>query len=98
PGQRSFEMLTVDVTNDASVEAAVGELIRLGGRVDLLVNNAGFRVAPAGAEKSSIEQARSIFETNFFGLIRLTRAVVPHMRRQGRGRIINIGRSEEHTS
>jgi NAD(P)-dependent dehydrogenase (short-subunit alcohol dehydrogenase family) len=91
PGQRSFEMLTLDVTNDASVEAAVGELIRLEGRVDLLVNNAGFGVAPAGAEESSIEQARSIFETNFFGLIRLTRAVVPQMRRQGRGRIINIG-------
>jgi NAD(P)-dependent dehydrogenase (short-subunit alcohol dehydrogenase family) len=90
-GQRSFEMLTLDVTSDASVEAAVGEVIRREGRIDLLVNNAGFGVAPAGAEESSIEQARSIFETNFFGLIRMTRAVVPHMRRQGRGRIINIG-------
>jgi len=66
-------------------------VIQREGRIDLLVNNAGFGVAPAGAEESSIEQARSIFETNFFGLIRLTRAVVPHMRRQGRGRIINIG-------
>jgi short-subunit dehydrogenase len=66
-------------------------VIRLEGRIDLLVNNAGFGVAPGGAEESSIEQARSIFETNFFGLIRMTRAVVPHMRRQGSGRIINIG-------
>jgi NAD(P)-dependent dehydrogenase (short-subunit alcohol dehydrogenase family) len=90
-GQRSFEMLTLDVTSDASVEAAVGEVVRREGRIDLLVNNAGFGVAPAGAEESSIEQARSIFETNFFGLIRMTRAVVPHMRRQGSGRIINIG-------
>lgn len=90
-GTRSFRMLPLDVTSDASVEAAVGEVIRLEGRIDLLVNNAGFGVAPAGAEESSIEQARSIFETNFFGLIRMTRAVVPHMRRQGRGRIINIG-------
>jgi NAD(P)-dependent dehydrogenase (short-subunit alcohol dehydrogenase family) len=90
-GRRSFEMLTLDVTSDASVEAAVGEVMRREGRIDLLVNNAGFGVAPAGAEESSIEQAHAIFETNFFGLIRMTRAVVPHMRRQGSGRIINIG-------
>ena len=92
PGQRSFAMLPLDVTSDESVEAAVKELIRLEGRIDLLVNNAGFGVAPAGAEESSIEQAKAIFETNFFGLVRMTRAVVPHMRRQGNGRIINIGR------
>jgi len=90
-GQRSFEMLSLDVTSDESVEAAVGELIRLEGRIDLLVNNAGFGVAPAGAEESSIEQARSIFDTNFFGIVRMTRAVVPQMRHQGAGRIINIG-------
>ena len=90
-GQRSFAMLPLDVTSDESVEAVVRELIRLEGRIDLLVNNAGFGVAPAGAEESSIDQAKAIFETNFFGLIRMTRAVVPHMRRQGNGRIINIG-------
>ena len=90
-GQRSFAMLPLDVTSDESVEAAVKELIRQEGRIDLLVNNAGFGVAPAGAEESSIDQAKAIFETNFFGLIRMTRAVVPHMRRQGNGRIINIG-------
>jgi len=91
PGQRSFEMLTLDVTSDASVEAVVSEVIRREGRIDLLVNNAGFSTAPAGAEESSIEQTRSIFDTNFFGIVRMTRAVVPHMRRQGTGRIINIG-------
>jgi NAD(P)-dependent dehydrogenase (short-subunit alcohol dehydrogenase family) len=90
-GQRSFEMLTLDVTSDASVEAAVTEVMRAEGRIDLLVNNAGFGVAPGGAEESSIEQARSIFDTNFFGIVRMTRAVVPHMRRRGSGRIINIG-------
>jgi NAD(P)-dependent dehydrogenase (short-subunit alcohol dehydrogenase family) len=89
--QRSFEMLPLDVTSDASVDAAIKELMRLEGRIDLLVNNAGFGVAPAGAEESSLDQARSIFETNFFGVVRMTRAVVPHMRRQGNGRIINIG-------
>ena len=90
-GKRSFEMLTLDVTRDESVEAAVGEVMRLDGRIDLLVNNAGFSVAPAGAEESSIEQAQSIFDTNFFGTVRMTRAVVPHMRHQGGCRIINIG-------
>jgi NAD(P)-dependent dehydrogenase (short-subunit alcohol dehydrogenase family) len=89
--QRSFGMLPLDVTSDESVEAAVNELIRLEGRIDLLVNNAGFGVAPAGAEESSIEQARSIFETNFFGIVRMTRAAVPYMRKQGGGRILNIG-------
>ena len=89
--RQSFEMLALDVTSDESVEAAVNQLIQLEGRIDLLVNNAGFGVAPAGAEESSIEQARAIFDTNFFGILRMTRAVVPHMRRQGSGRIINIG-------
>jgi NAD(P)-dependent dehydrogenase (short-subunit alcohol dehydrogenase family) len=88
---RSFEMLPLDVTSEESVEAVVREVMRLEGLIDLLVNNAGFGVAPAGAEESSIEQARSIFDTNFFGIVRMTRAVVPHMRRQGSGRIINIG-------
>src|SRR5881296_369846 len=65
-GQRSFAMLPLDVTSDESVETAVAEVLRIDGRIDLLVNNAGFGVAPAGAEESSIDQARSIFETNFF--------------------------------
>jgi NAD(P)-dependent dehydrogenase (short-subunit alcohol dehydrogenase family) len=90
-GRRSFEMLPLDVTSDESVEAVVKEVLRLDGRIDLLVNNAGFSVAPAGAEESSMEQARSIFDTNFFGIVRMTRAVVPHMRHQAAGRIINIG-------
>ena len=90
-GQRVFEMLPLDVTSDESVEKAVNEIIRAEGRIDLLVNNAGFGVAPAAAEESSVEQARSIFDTNFMGIVRLTRAVVPHMRRQGSGRIVNIG-------
>lgn len=88
---RLFEMLPLDVNSDDSVQALVQEVMRRAGRIDLLVNNAGFGVAPAGAEEVSIEQAKSIFETNFFGVLRLTRAVVPHMRKQGSGRILNIG-------
>src|SRR4030095_7360817 len=91
PGQQLFEMVPLDVTSDESVETAVTEVIRLERRIDLLVNNAGFGVAPAGAEESSIEQARSIFDTNFMGIVRMTRAVVPYMRQQRSGRIVNIG-------
>ncbi len=87
----SFDMMTLDVTSDESVAAAVGEVMRLEGRIDLLVNNAGFSVAPGGAEESSIAQAQFIFDTNFFGVVRMTRAVVPHMRSAGSGRILNIG-------
>ncbi len=90
-GRQSFEMLPLDVTSDESVDAAVKDVIRSSGRIDVLVNNAGVSLAPAGAEESSIDQARSIFDTNFFGIVRMTRAVVPHMRRQGGGRILNIG-------
>src|SRR5436190_1407509 len=62
---RSFEMLTLDVTRDASVADAVAQLIQRERRIDLLVNNAGLGVAPAGAEESSIEQAQAIFDANF---------------------------------
>ena len=90
-GQQAFPFLVLDVTDDASVEAAIQALLKLEGRIDLLVNNAGFGIAPAAAEESSVEQAKALFDTNFFGIVRTTRAVVPQMRRQGAGRIINIG-------
>jgi len=89
-GKRAFAMLALDVTSDESVATAVNEVLRLEGRIDLLVNNAGFGVSPAAAEESSIHQAQSIFDTNFFGMIRMIRAVIPHMRQRGSGRIINI--------
>ena len=89
--KQPFPLLALDVTDDVSVEGAIYELMQLEGRIDLLVNNAGFGVAPAAAEESSVEQAQHIFDTNFMGIVRLTRAVLPYMRRQGSGRIINIG-------
>jgi len=89
--QRAYEMLALDVTDDQSVAAAVRQVMQQQGRIDLLVNNAGFGLAAAAAEESSIEQAQSVFDTNFFGLVRMSRAVVPHMRARSQGRIINIG-------
>jgi short-subunit dehydrogenase len=82
-------LLPLDVTDDESVAGVVREVLERSGRIDVLVNNAGVGVAGA-AEESSIEQARALFETNVFGAIRMTRAVLPHMREQGSGRIINV--------
>jgi NAD(P)-dependent dehydrogenase (short-subunit alcohol dehydrogenase family) len=87
----AFDMIALDVTSDESVQRAVATVLYKEGRIDLLVNNAGFGVAPAGAEESSMEQARAIFETNFFGVVRMTRAVLPHMRSRGGGRIVHMG-------
>jgi NAD(P)-dependent dehydrogenase (short-subunit alcohol dehydrogenase family) len=87
--RRDVEMLTLDVTEDASVEATVHEVIERAGRLDVLVNNAGLGLAGA-AEESSMEQARALFDTNVLGAVRMTRAALPQMRRQGSGRIVNI--------
>ncbi|WP_082552196.1 oxidoreductase [Massilia sp. Root351] len=89
-GRRGFEMLALDVTSDESVQAAVSQVLQREGRIDLLVNNAGFGVAPAAAQESSMRLAQSLFDTNFFGMVRMVRAVLPHMRQRGSGRIINI--------
>ena len=83
------EYLVCDVSSDESVHAAVGEVLQKAGRVDLLVNNAGVGLV-AGAEESSLEQAKSLFDVNVFGLIRMTNAVLPAMRKQRAGRIVNI--------
>lgn len=83
-------MLVCDVTNDASVKKLVDEVLERAGRIDLLVNNAGFGITGA-AEESSIAQVRAMFETNVFGLVRVTNAVLPIMRAQRHGRILNVG-------
>jgi NAD(P)-dependent dehydrogenase (short-subunit alcohol dehydrogenase family) len=88
-GSPGIEYLACDVTNDGSVKAAVGEVLSKTGQIDLLVNNAGVGLL-AGAEESSLEQAKSLFDVNLFGVIRMTKAVLPTMRQQGFGRIVNI--------
>jgi NAD(P)-dependent dehydrogenase (short-subunit alcohol dehydrogenase family) len=83
------DYLACDVTSDESVQAAVDQVLATAGRIDLLVNNAGVGLV-GGAEESSLEQAKSLFDVNLFGVIRLTKAVLPAMRRQRAGRIVNI--------
>jgi short-subunit dehydrogenase len=82
-------MLASDVTDEASVAKLVDEVLADAGRIDLLVNNAGIGLL-GGAEESSIGQAQAVFDVNVFGVVRMTNAVLPTMRRQGKGRIINM--------
>ncbi|MCA2282560.1 SDR family NAD(P)-dependent oxidoreductase, partial [Mycobacterium avium] len=84
------ELVELDVTDAASVDAAVKSVIERTGRIDILVNNAGSGILGA-AEESSVAQAQRLIDTNFLGLVRLTNAVLPYLRAQGGGRVINIG-------
>ena len=77
-------MLICDVTDDASVQTVVDEVLSRTGRIDLLVNNAGIGLL-GGAEESSAAQAKAVFDVNVFGVVRMTNAVLPVMRRQRRG-------------
>lgn len=82
-------MLTCDVTDEGSVKALVDTVLSRTGRIDVVVNNAGLGLF-GGAEESSIEQIKGLFDVNLFGVLRMTNAVLPAMRRQRQGRIINI--------
>lgn len=61
-----FHLIELDVNQDNSVAQAVEKVIATEGKIDVLINNAGFAIAPAGAEESSMQQAQAIFDTNFF--------------------------------
>src|SRR6478672_8969700 len=85
-----IETVEVDVSDDSSVEAGVRDVLAEAGKIDVLVNNAG--IGSAGVtEAFTTEQAKAIFDTNVIGLLRVTRAVLPSMRQQHDGLIINIG-------
>jgi NAD(P)-dependent dehydrogenase (short-subunit alcohol dehydrogenase family) len=83
------EVLPLDVRLDESVNACVNTLLKKAGRMEILVNNAGY-VLGGAIEEATLEQAKAQFETNFFGIVQMVKVVLPIMRRQGNGQIINI--------
>jgi NAD(P)-dependent dehydrogenase (short-subunit alcohol dehydrogenase family) len=83
------EMIRMDVTDAATFNDAVDATLQTAGKIDILINNAGYSIAGA-LEETSVEEAHLLFETNFFGVLRVTQAVLPSMRRHGYGRIVNI--------
>ena len=84
-----FELLQMDVDDEASVQAGINRIMQKEGRLDGVVNNAGFRLAGA-VEDTTVAEAKAQFETSFFGVLRVCRAVLPIMRQQQSGHIINI--------
>ena len=87
---QAIHVLAMDVTDDSSVERGVRETLAKAGQIDVLVNNASITVFGA-IEASTCDQARAVFDTNVVGLLRTIRAVLPAMRRERDGLIVNVG-------
>ena len=81
--------ITCDVSDEAQVASAVAQVIEAEGRIDILINNAGFGISGA-AEFTDNAQARRLLDVNLFGMVNCCRAVLPQMRAQGGGRIVNV--------
>lgn len=88
-GVEGLNHLVADVTDEAAVKKAVDEIVAREGKIDVLVNNAGFGISGA-VEFTKTEDVKRLFDTNFFGMVNMNRAVVPVMREAGQGRIVNI--------
>jgi len=86
---QGVEVVRLDVTSTSSVEQAVQHVLDRANVVHVLVNNAGYALI-VGLEETSIEEAQQQFDTNFFGVLRMTKALLPAMRRQRFGRVVNI--------
>src|SRR5262249_3296600 len=85
----NLHVLILDVTDEAQARTVAANAIERFGRIDVLVNNAGFGLL-GGVEEVSEEEARKVYETNVFGLLKVTRAVLPHLRKQRSGHVINL--------
>src|SRR6266571_5073260 len=85
----SLQVVELDVTDDLSVESAVSKIVLQCGRIDVLVNNAGYGIMDR-AESVTMAQAQRQFDTNFFGVLRMNRAVLPAMKRQGNGLLLHV--------
>lgn len=88
-GPAGVEMLACDVTDQQSVDKLIAHVLAEAGQIDLLVNNAGLGLV-GGAEESSIEQVKALFDVNVFGVMRVINAVLPSMRQRRSGRILNL--------
>ncbi len=86
----SFRMIRMDVLKEESVKNAVKQVIELEGRLDIVVNNAGISIHGT-VEDLTIDEHQRVFDTNYFGMIRTCQAVLPILRKQNKGMIINIG-------
>lgn len=87
--EKGIEILHLDLTNDDSIVQAVDAILKKEGRIDVLINNAGYG-SYGSVEEVTIEEAKRQFEVNLFGLARITQLVLPAMRKQNSGRIVNI--------
>jgi NAD(P)-dependent dehydrogenase (short-subunit alcohol dehydrogenase family) len=87
---RAGTLLRLDVQEESSVAECMETILSQAKRIDVLVNNAGITI-PGAIEELSLTQVKAVFETNFFGVVRMTQAALPTMRRQAAGRIVNIG-------
>jgi NAD(P)-dependent dehydrogenase (short-subunit alcohol dehydrogenase family) len=85
----SLTVIQLDVNDDRSVKDAIGRIVAEDKRIDVLVNNAGYGLF-SPIEDATLGQVKEQFETNFFGVVRVTREVLPIMRKQGKGRIVNV--------
>jgi NAD(P)-dependent dehydrogenase (short-subunit alcohol dehydrogenase family) len=90
-----LDVIQLDVTDNISITKAIDKVIAERGRIDVLINNAGYGLI-GSIEDMSVEELKAQFETNFFGVFRVTRAILPHMRQQYSGTIINISSIAGH--
>ena len=94
-GVEGLHHIRCDITDEDQVRAAVAEIIGQAGRIDVLINNAGFGISGA-VEFTDTAEAQRLLDVNFFGMVRMNKAVIPHMRQAGRGRIGRSVQRMEH--
>ena len=81
--------LRCDITDEEQIKAAVAQVLDENGCIDILINNAGFGISGA-VEFTETSDVQRLFDVNFFGMVRMNRAILPLMREQGHGRIVNL--------
>ena len=95
-GMPDIRHIVADITKEETLQAAVEQVLAVEGRLDLVVNNAGFGISGA-IEFTDTQEAQRLFDTLFFGMVRMNRCVIPLMRQQGHGRIVNISSCDGKT-